>query len=91
MQASFAGCRVGVSRLARAQRRGPTAADGAPVRRGHGDAVNVAMATVITANIRKAPSVLRALRSVIDAIPRLLRHSGSGVALRTNQSSHQNL
>jgi hypothetical protein len=44
-------------------------------------AVNVAMATVITANIRNALSVTScALRSVIDAIPRLLRHSDSGVA-----------
>jgi hypothetical protein len=44
-------------------------------------AVNVAMATVITANIRNALSVTScALRSVIDAIPRLPRHSDSGVA-----------
>ena len=40
-------------------------------------AVNVAMAAVITANITNALSVTScALRSVIDAIPRLLRHSG---------------
>ena len=38
-------------------------------------AVNVAMTTVITANIRNALSVTScALRSVIDAIPRLPRH-----------------
>ena len=44
------------------------------------------MATVITANIRNALSVTScALRSVIDAIPRLLRHSDSGVALRSNE------
>ena len=45
-------------------------------------AVNVAMAAVITANITNALSVTScALRSVIDAIPLLLRHSDSGVAL----------
>ena len=43
-------------------------------------AVNVAMAAVITANITNALSVTScALRSVIDAIPLLLRHSNSGV------------
>jgi hypothetical protein len=51
-------------------------------------AVNVAMAAVITANIRNALSVTScALRSGIDA----MRHPDSGVALRTDQSRHQNL